>query len=105
MILRQYFLPYMGILLSDLRFAARILARSPVITLWVILALALGIGANSAMFSVVDALLLRPVTYAEPSRLVLLWERDKQGVERRVSAANFLDWRAQSKSFSGLSAW
>ena len=95
----------MGIFLNDLRFAARILARSPVITLWVILALALGIGANSAMFSVVDALLLRPVAYAEPARLVLLWERDAQGVQRRVSAANFSDWRAQSRSFSDLAAW
>ena len=95
----------MGSFLNDVRFGARILARSPVISLWVILALALGIGANSAMFSIVDALLLRPVAYAEPSQLALLWERDAQGVQRRASAANFLDWRGQSKSFAELAAW
>ena len=95
----------MGNLSIDVRFAARILARSPVITLWVILALALGIGANAAMFSVVDALLLHPVVYADPAKLVLLRERDAQGVQERVSAANFVDWRAQSKSFSGMAAW
>lgn len=95
----------MGHFLSDVRFGARVLARSPVVTLWVILALALGIGANSAMFSIVDALLLHPVTYVEPARLTLLWEKDGQGVERRVSAANFLDWRTRSKSFTELAAW
>jgi predicted permease len=71
----------------------------------VILALALGIGANSAMFSVVNALLLHPVDYKDPSRLVFLWEHDAQGVQRRVAAANFLDWRAQSRSFSAIAAW
>ena len=91
--------------LSDVRFGARIIARSPVISLWVILALALGIGANSAMFSIVDAMLLHPVDYTEPGRLTLLWEKDAQGVERRVSAANFLDWRARAKSFTELAGW
>ena len=91
--------------LSDARFGARVLARSPVVTLWVILALALGIGAKSAMFSIVDAMLLHPVNYADPSQLMLLWEKDAQGVERRVSAANFLDWRSRSKSFTELAAW
>ena len=95
----------MGSLFSDIRFGARILARSPVITLWVILALALGIGANSAIFSIVDALLLHPVAYANPSQLVLLWERDAQGVRNSVAAANFVDWRARSRSFSDIAAW
>ena len=95
----------MSFLLSDIRFGARILARSPVITLWVILALALGIGANSAMFSAVDTLLLHPVDYTNPSQLVLLWERDAQGVRNWVAPANFADWRARARSFSELAAW
>ena len=90
-IIKREVFPSMGGFRSDVRFGARILARSPVISLWVILALALGIGANSAMFSIVDALLLRPVAYAQPSQLALLWERDAQGVQRRAAAANFPD--------------
>jgi putative ABC transport system permease protein len=92
-------------ILQDLRFGARILYRSPATTLLVILALALGIGANSAMFGVVDALLLRPLNYADPDRLVIVWDRDAQGEVRRVSAGNFIDIRAQSKSFSEIAAW
>ena len=57
------------------------------------------------MFSIVDAMLLHPVNFAGPSQLMLLWEKDAQGVERRVSAANFLDWRSRSKSFTELAAW
>jgi putative ABC transport system permease protein len=91
--------------LNDVRFGARVLVRSPVITLWVVLALALGIGANTAMFSAVNALLLHPVDYTDPEQLVLLWEKNPQGVSLPVSAANFLDWRAQSKSFSGIAGW
>ncbi len=72
---------------------------------WVVLALALGIGANAAMFSVVDALLLRPVSYSDPESVVLLWERDAQGVLNNASAANFLDWRARTKSFSDIAGW
>ena len=92
-------------LLQDLRFGARILLRSPGITASVILALMLGIGANAAMFSVVDALLLHPLRYSDPSSLAVIWDRDAQGTIRNASAANFLDWRARSKSFSDLAAW
>ena len=69
-------------LLKDFRFGARILARSPGITAAVILALALGIGANSAMFSVVDALLLHPLRYSNPATLALIWDRDPQGIRK-----------------------
>lgn len=92
-------------LLQDLRFGARILRRSLGITLAVVLALALGIGANSAMFSVVDAVLLHPVRFENPASLVLLWDRDPEGTPRTVSAGSFLDWRAQAKSFSALAGW
>jgi predicted permease len=91
--------------LQDLRFGVRILLRSPAITLAVILALGLGIGANSAMFSVVDALLLRPFQYRDPATLALLRDRDVQGALHGASAANFLDWRAHAKSFSDLAGW
>jgi putative ABC transport system permease protein len=90
--------------LQDLRFGFRILLRSPGISAAVIFALALGIGANAAMFGVVDALLLHPLRYNDPSTLALLFERDAQGVTRQVSAANFLDWR-KARSFTELAAW
>lgn len=81
------------------------LARSPVITLWVILALALGIGANVAIFSIVDATLLHPVSYQNPQSLVMLWDRDAQGVNRRASAGNFADWRKKTRSFRSIAGW
>src|SRR5579862_9303874 len=95
----------MGSFLGDIRFGARILLRSPGTTIWVIVALALGIGANTAMFSVVDALLIHPVHYRDPGKLVLIWERDAEGAFHGASAAYFLDWRAQSQSFSSIAGW
>lgn len=92
-------------LLQDLRFGVRILLRSPGITVSVIVALMLGIGANAAMFSVVDALLLHPLRYSDPGTLAVIWDRDAQGTVRNASAANYLDWREQAKSFSDLAAW
>src|SRR5205085_2474883 len=70
-----------------------------------ILTLALGIGANSAMFSLVDALVLRPLPYQDPSHLAVIWDRDAQGVQWPASAANFLDWRKQAKSFAEIAGW
>ena len=89
---------------QDARFGARILLRSPGITVLVVLALALGIGANSAMFSVVDALLLHPLSYQNPAELSIVFDRDAAGQLRGTSAGNFIDWR-KAKSFSGLAAW
>ena len=91
-------------LFQDIRFGARVLLRSPGMTLAVILALELGIGANTAMFSVVDALILHPLRYQNPSELVVVWDRDPQGQLRGSSSGNFLDWR-KAKSFSGLAGW
>jgi predicted permease len=91
-------------LLQDLRFGFRILMRSPGITLAVILALTLGIGANGAMFSLVDALLLHPLRYDDPGTLALVFDRDPGGVAQSASPANFIDWR-KAKSFSDLAAW
>jgi putative ABC transport system permease protein len=92
-------------LLQDLRFGARILMRPPGVTVAVILVLALGIGANSAVYGIVDSVLLHPVHYSDPASLAFVWDRDAQGVLRSASAANFLDWRAQSKSFSEFAGW
>lgn len=91
-------------LFQDIHFGARVLLRSPGMTLPVILALALGIGANTAMFSVVDALILHPLRYQNPSELVVIWDRDPQGQIRGSSSGNFLDWR-KAKSFSALAGW
>src|SRR5581483_1769354 len=73
-------------------------------SLAVILALALGIGANTAMFSVIDALILHPLRYQNPSELVVVWDRDPQGQLRGASSGNFLDWR-KAKSFSDVAGW
>ncbi|HLW76498.1 MAG TPA: hypothetical protein VKS01_05920, partial [Bryobacteraceae bacterium] len=75
-------------LAQDLRFALRILWRSPGITLAVVIALTLGIGANAAMFSVVDALILHPLRYNDPSTLTVIWDRDATGETHYASAAN-----------------
>ncbi len=89
---------------QDLRFAARNIARAPGFAVVAVLTLALGIGANTAIFSVVNAVLLRPLPYSDPGRLTLLWGNVKRArVERRgTSLPDFLDWRAQSRSFEGM---
>ena len=92
-------------LLRDVRFGFRILLRSPVITASVVIVLALGIGANAAMFSIVDGLLLHPVSYPQPETLAFVWSHDSQGSLRDASAADFMDWRAQAKSLSDFAAW
>src|SRR5579863_8734189 len=92
-------------LLRDVRFGSRILLHSPVITAAVVIVLALGIGANSAMFSIVDGLLLHPVSYPEPETLAFVWSHDSQGSLSDASPADFMDWRAQSKALSDFAAW
>jgi len=90
--------------MNDLRFAIRQLTKAPGFTAVAVLTLALGIGANTAIFSVINGVLLKPLPYAEPDRLVTLWERSPQrGVEQeRVSGPNYLDWRAQNTVFADL---
>jgi putative ABC transport system permease protein len=93
-------------MLADLRYAARILLKQPAFTLIAILVLALGIGANTAIFSVVDAVLLRPLPYANQERLVTLstfWRTT--GVRGQVSAPDFDDWRELATSFDGMAAY
>jgi len=90
--------------LQDARFAARTLRKSPGFTAIAVLTLALGIGANTAVFSVVYEVLLRPLPYREPSRLVVLNETTPKVGVVSVSYPNFLDWRAQSRTFSQMAA-
>ncbi|MBL8234505.1 MAG: ABC transporter permease [Bryobacterales bacterium] len=96
----------MGNLLSDLRFGSRLLLRSPGFTIVAILTLALGIGANTALFTVADAVLLRPLPYPEPGQLAMIWEDASHiGFARNTPApANFVDWKARTRSFSDVAA-
>src|SRR5712692_11647052 len=95
---------HMDALLQDIRHAARRLAKSPGFTIAAVVTLALGIGATTAIFSVVDAVLRRPLTYGDPNRLVLVWERFGARNQDRnvVNPANYLDWRDRARSFSDL---
>lgn len=89
----------------DLRFAARMLLKNPAFTVVALSALALGIGATTAVFSVVDSVLLRPLPFPQPERLVMVWERPPQGKSTNVvQTQNFLDWHARNHSFQGIAA-
>ncbi|HEV2224974.1 MAG TPA: ABC transporter permease [Candidatus Acidoferrales bacterium] len=92
-------------LLQDVRFALRMLRKSPGFTLVAVLTLALGIGANTAIFSIVDAVLIRPLSFPRADRLVWLAERNPQWGDGEIPASppTFLDWHRQQHTFSGLS--
>ncbi|MFL6276644.1 MAG: ABC transporter permease [Blastocatellia bacterium] len=94
----------MQTLLQDLRYGVRMLCRQPGFTLVAVLTLAIGIGANTAIFSVVNAVLLRPLPYAEADRLIWLAERHEEIAARWVSYPNFLDWQSRSRSFEAMAA-
>jgi putative ABC transport system permease protein len=96
----------MGILWQDLRYGLRMLAKNPGFTFVAVLAIALGIGANTTIFSCVNALLLHPFSFDNQDRLIMLWERAPDAGIRRGSVApgNFADWRDQGTSFEELAA-
>ncbi len=98
---------FFEILLKDLTFGVRTLLRKPLLTVTVLLTLGLGIGANTAVFSVIDATLLAPLPYRQPDRLMTLWEELTTHGQAQVefSPANYLDVRRQSRSFEAIGAW
>src|ERR1043165_2824954 len=94
----------MNNLLADLRFGVRMLLKSPTVTIVAIVALTLGIGANTAIFSVVHGVLLRTFPYSNPEQLVLVWEKKQGGRtdQNVINPANFADWKAQNTVFSDM---
>lgn len=97
----------MQTLWQDLRYGARMLMKKPGFTLIAVLTLALGIGATTAIFSVVNAVLLRPLPYAEPEQLVAVGGTDarKPGVKESSSYPDFFDWRTRNQSFEAIAAY
>lgn len=89
-------------LLHDLRFGLRMMLRSPGFTFIALLTLTLGIGANTAIFSVVNTVLLRPLPYHDPNRLVVLWESQEQVGQESPSLPDFVDWRERNQSFEQM---
>src|SRR6185503_10856419 len=90
----------LDVLARDARVGIRALAKTPSFTVAAVLALALGIGATTAILSVVNAVLLRPLPYADADRLVVLMHKGRNP----VSPANFVDWRKQTRSFAAMGA-
>ena len=95
----------MGTLFQDVRFAARMLLKQPGFTIIAVMTLALGIGANTAIFSIVNAVLLRPLPYPKPDRIIVLGEADKTQLSQSgfsVSLPDYLDWRHDNTVFEDL---
>ena len=92
-------------ILQDIRYGARMLLRSKRFTVVAVLALGLGIAANTTIFSVVNALMFRPLPYKEADRLLSVTETNALGIQERVSPADFLDWREQNTAFEHLASF
>src|SRR4029453_7460585 len=95
----------MRTILKDIRYGIRSLARHPGFAAIALITLALGIGANTAIFSVVNAVLLRPLPYDDPERIVWLWDTQPQLATAPTSLPDFLDWKQQNGSFEHLAAF
>src|SRR5262245_61094675 len=91
-------------LAADLRYAVRLFLNSKLTTAAAVLSLALGIGGTTAMFSVVDTVLLRPLPYADPERLVMVWATSKAGTHGALSPADFLDHRSSARLIEGMAS-
>src|SRR6185295_14794456 len=97
----------MTTLLADVRFGVRMLVKSPMMTFIALVALTLGIGANTAIFSVVNAVLLRTFPYADAERLALVWEKRQGGRtdQNVINLGNFSDWKEQNHVFTDMAAF
>jgi putative ABC transport system permease protein len=91
--------------MNDIRLAFRLCRRHPVLSLAAVLSLALGIGANTAIFTVLNGSVLQPLRYKDPDRLMVVWETRVDNARRAVAPANFLDWRRETTAFAGLAAF
>ena len=89
----------------DLRHGLRTLRKNPGFAAVAILTLALGIGANTAIFSAVNAVLLRPLPYSQPGQLVQLWETEIEVPQAPFAAPDFVDWRAQNQAFEDMALY
>src|SRR5258708_37543101 len=96
----------MDAFLADVRYGLRLLRKSPGFTAVAIATLALGIGANTAIFSAVDAVLIRPLPYADPDRVVLVWEDNSAAgfLHNTPAPGNYFDWQRMQQSFAGIAA-
>src|SRR5919199_1430063 len=97
----------MDLLLQDLRYAVRMFFRTPGFTIVAVLALAIGIGANTAIFTIVNAALIERLPFKDPSRLVILWEESSRrpGKSNVVGPANYLRWRERADAFEDLAGF
>jgi predicted permease len=90
---------------QDVRYASRMLRKSPSFSAVAVLSLAVGVGANTAMFSIVDGVLLHPLPFDEPDRLVSIYGTNASGTNNSISYLNFLDWQRATQSLDSLAAW
>src|SRR5439155_22995546 len=92
-------------MLSEFRYAFRSLLRQPTFTTVAVLTLVLGIGTNTAIFSVIKAVLLNQLPYQDPSRLVVVWEQNPDGNKDLVAPLTYTDWQTESRSIQSLAAF
>jgi putative ABC transport system permease protein len=95
----------MGDLLQDIRYSIRVLVAKPGFTLVAVLTIALGIGANTAIFSVINSVLLQPLPFDEPDRLTLMWTTTEEDANAAVSWMDFVDWREQAEGYEGVAVF
>src|ERR1044072_3788078 len=95
----------MNTLIADIRFGLRMLLKSPTVTVVALVALTLGIGANTAIFSVVNGVLLRRFPYPDAERLVLVWEKSPRNDQNSINLGNFFDWKDQNQVFTDMAVF
>src|SRR3989454_12754663 len=92
-------------LAHDLRYALRALRRNPAFGIVAVLTIGLGVGVNTAVFSVIHAVLLNPLPFRDPDRLVMIWETHPEMPLLQAALPDFIDWQQQSRSFEGMAAY